>query len=104
MILSFSSSIKTSSSAICLFYNRYHMQAQYGRDVFGSVRLKKARVHWERANDILSSITIRTAEEDKKSIRRQTSEESNFTPDSSLASETLLRNGDSLSDKKTSSL
>lgn len=39
-------------------YDRYHMQAQYGKDVLGAVRLEEARFHKEEAariNELISS-------------------------------------------------
>ena len=62
---SYNNLIKEQLHGSRIVYDRYHMQAQYGRDVLGSVRLKKARAHRERANDILSGITSLTTEEKK---------------------------------------
>ena len=35
-----------------IVYDRYHMQAQYGKDVLGSVRLEEARKHQDKANEL----------------------------------------------------
>ena len=35
-----------------IIYDRYHMQAQYGKDVLGSVRLEEARKHQDKANEL----------------------------------------------------
>ena len=36
-----------------IVYDRYHMQAQYGKDVLGAVRLQEARKHQGEAKIIL---------------------------------------------------
>ena len=36
-----------------IVYDRYHMQAQYGKDVLGVVRLQEARRHQREARSIL---------------------------------------------------
>ena len=38
-----------------IVYDRYHMQAQYGRDVLGVVRLQEARKHQSEARSILET-------------------------------------------------
>ena len=35
-----------------IVYDRYHMHAQYGKDVLGSVRLEEARKHQDKANEL----------------------------------------------------
>ncbi|WP_294495721.1 ISL3 family transposase [uncultured Ruminobacter sp.] len=35
-----------------IVYDRYHMQAQYGKDVLGSVRLEEARKHQDKSNEL----------------------------------------------------
>ena len=35
-----------------IVYDRYHMQAQYGKDVLSSVRLEEARKHQDKANEL----------------------------------------------------
>lgn len=40
-----------------IVYDRYHMQAQYGKEVLGSVRLEEAARHQGFANEIESQIT-----------------------------------------------
>jgi transposase len=34
-----------------IVYDRYHMQAQYGKEVLGAVRLKEARKHQQEAKE-----------------------------------------------------
>lgn len=47
-------------------YDRYHMQAQYGKDVMGQVRLDEARAHREKAEALLGE----AAEEPERGGRR----------------------------------
>ena len=51
-----------------IVYDRYHVQAQYGKDVLGTVRLNEARNHLNKANDILSSISENTDKDERKNI------------------------------------
>jgi len=104
MNASYNNLIKEKLPGAKIVYDRYHMQAQYGRDVLGSVRLEEAREHRERANAILSGITAQTTEEEKKSLRQKASEEKQLYTRLKSSRWTLLQNGDSLSDEKTASL
>lgn len=36
---------------VSIVYDRYHMQAQFGKDVLGSVRLEEAKEHQQKANE-----------------------------------------------------
>lgn len=54
-----------------IIYDRYHMQAQFGRDVLGVVRLNEARKHKEHSKEILNRITDET---DKETRRKQKAE------------------------------
>ena len=49
-----------------IVYDRYHMQAQYGKDVLGVVRLAEARKHKEAASQLQKN------EQEDKAARRQT--------------------------------
>ncbi len=40
-----------------IVYDRYHVQAQYGRDVLGRVRLETAKCHKDKAKDKTASAT-----------------------------------------------
>lgn len=104
MNASYNNLIKEKLPDARIVYDRYHMQAQYGRDVLGSVRLEEAREHRERANEILSGISAQTAEEEKRSLRQQASEEKQMYTRLKSSRWTLLRNGETLSEEKTSSL
>ena len=47
------------------FYDRYHMQAQFGRDVMGAVRLEEAQKHRQEA-EALNKIDIFATESPKR--------------------------------------
>ena len=40
-----------------IVYDRYHMQAQFGKDVLGGVRLNEARAHKEKADALRESLS-----------------------------------------------
>ena len=42
-----------------IVYDRYHMQAQFGKDVLGVVRLNEARAHKEKADALRESAFLR---------------------------------------------
>lgn len=54
-----------------IVYDRFHMQAQYGREVLGTVRLDEARKHKSKAKEILNSVT----EDDNKEQKREKKQE-----------------------------
>ena len=57
-----------------IVYDRYHMQAQFGKDVLGVVRLDEAKAHNEqskRIKEILNShISLATCYAMKEEMRR----------------------------------
>ncbi len=54
-----------------IVYDRYHIQAQYGRDVLGQVRLAEAKKHKELANELAKSNAPRAEiKEEKKRYSR----------------------------------
>lgn len=60
-----------------IVYDRYHMQAQFGRDVLGAVRLEEAREHQKIAQDLKNSLSSdkNITPEEKKSIKASIKEE-----------------------------
>lgn len=77
-----------------IVYDRYHVQAQFGRDVLGQVRLEEARKHNERSK-ILAS--------EKAPIEQIREEKQTYTK-IKKARWTLLRNGKNLSTDKLTCL
>ena len=54
-----------------IVYDRYHMQAQYGRDVLGVVRLEEARKHKAAADKLKQERSEASDSETVKALRRQ---------------------------------
>lgn len=87
-----------------IVYDRYHMQAQYGKDVLGVVRLHEARDHRRQSGELL----LAAAREDNPTQRRILKEEAKQQSRlySSLKSSrwTLLADNENLSPEKTDKL
>ena len=58
-----------------IVYDRYHMQAQYGKEVLGVVRLDEARKHKNNSQEILKSITDETKKEKRKELKTNSKNE-----------------------------
>ena len=58
-----------------IVYDRYHMQAQYGREVIGSVRLAEAAKHRSRAKEIERSISKNTDKATRMELKVKAKEE-----------------------------
>lgn len=87
-----------------IVYDRYHMQAQYGRDVLGSVRLEEAREHQIKARDMRSGLTEDLTEAEKKDLREQIRKEKQKYNNLKKSRWPLLRNGTSLSEATNETL
>lgn len=87
-----------------IVYDRYHMQAQYGKDVLGVVRLEEARKH----NSVAKEIKERSEHSDNKEARLslKAQAKSEMAQYSSLKKLrwTLLMSGANLSDNRTEQL
>lgn len=78
-----------------IVYDRYHVQAQYGRDVLGQVRLEAAKCHKEKAKKMANDKSVSTT--DVKSEKQLYSQ-------IKKARWVLLQNHDTLSQKKAQKL
>ena len=58
-----------------IVYDRYHMQAQFGKEVLGVVRLEEARKHKNTSKEISESITSETSKEEQKELARKNNKE-----------------------------
>ena len=54
MNASYNTLVKSYFPNVEIVYDRYHVQAQFGRDVLGQVRLEAARIHKQTAKDLAS--------------------------------------------------
>ena len=87
-----------------IVYDRYHMQAQYGKDVLGTVRLAEARQHQKRAKEILQSVSEEKDAASRKELKREAAEEKRRYTSLKRARWTLLMNGNKLNPEKASAL
>lgn len=87
-----------------IVYDRYHMQAQYGREVLGVVRLEEARKHNVRSKEILDSITEETTREEKRNLRSESKQQMREYSMLKKSRWTLLMNRDNLSDERNTHL
>ena len=87
-----------------IVYDRFHMQAQFGRDVLGIVRLNEARKHNAKAKEILADIPDDTDKETMKSLKQTAKNEKQEYSQLKKLRWTLLTNGDKLSESKTEHL
>ena len=79
-----------------IVYDRYHMQAQYGKEVLGVVRLEEARKHKAQSIQMSSHLAEATAEE-RKALQAEIREEKHLYSVMKKLRWTLLTNGDKLS-------
>lgn len=87
-----------------IVYDRYHMQAQYGRDVLGSVRLQEAREHLEKAREIDTVVKNIEEKNEKKQLKLKAKTERNSYYRLKRSRWTLLTKGSNLSYEKTDAL
>ena len=86
-----------------IVYDRYHMQAQYGKEVLGVVRLEEARKHRTQSVQLSTRLSEAAAEE-RKALRAEIREEKHQYSVMKKLRWTLLTNGDKLSTVQTEHL
>ena len=86
-----------------IIYDRYHMQAQYGREVLGTVRLDEARKHKAVSRELSEQLSG-LPDEEKRQIKAQIREEKSQYREMKKLRWTLLTNGENLSDARAASL
>lgn len=87
-----------------IVYDRYHMQAQFGKDVIGSVRLEEARRHQREAKEIESKITEGMSKAEIRELKEQAREERRLYRKLKKSRWTLLRNSSNLSEDSAENL
>ena len=87
-----------------IVYDRYHMQAQFGRDVLGAVRLDEARMHKAKADALKAAAACASSSDDRKALNSTARLEAESYRRLKGARWVLLSNGRSLSSEKTESL
>ena len=86
-----------------IVYDRYHMQAQFGKEVLGVVRLSEARVHKERSLAVKDTIAGLQGEERKQAKEEARLEQRQYSQIKKLRW-TLLAKADSLSEARAAHL
>ena len=86
-----------------IVYDRYHMQAQFGKDVLGVVRLEEARRHKAQANALNQTIHSLNKEQQKEVKEQIQAEKKQYSQIKKLRW-ALLTNGASLDAKKAQHL
>ena len=87
-----------------IVYDRFHMQAQFGREVLGVVRLDEARRHKAKAKEILAGISDDTDKETLISLKQKAKAEKQEYSQLKKLRWSLLTNGDKLSQSKSEHL
>lgn len=87
-----------------IVYDRFHMQAQFGREVLGVVRLDEARKHKAKAKEILADIPNDTDKETLTSLKQKAKTEKQEYSQLKKLRWSLLTNGDKLSQSKAEHL
>ena len=87
-----------------IVYDRFHMQAQYGRDVLGVVRLNEARKHRNTAKEILADVKDEPDKETKQILKQEAKEQTREYSKLKRLRWTLLTNGNNLPDEKNEAL
>lgn len=87
-----------------IVYDRYHMQAQFGKEVLGVVRLNEARKHKEAAQDIKEIRSEETDPEIRRHLKAEYREEQKMYSTLKNSRWSILTNSKNLSDSKKTAL
>lgn len=87
-----------------IVYDRYHMQAQFGKEVLGVVRLEEARKHKRISEEILAGINEDTDKETKHELKLQAKAEKQNYSMLKKARWALLMNNQNLSEARSKHL
>ena len=87
-----------------IVYDRYHFQAQFGKDVLGVVRLEEAKKHKQNAEKILGDIGDDTTKDEKRELKSQAKAEKQSYASLKSARWLLLMNNAKLSNSNAESL
>ena len=87
-----------------IVYDRYHFQAQFGKDVLGVVRLEEAKKHKQTAEEILAGINEDTDKAMKRELKSRAKEEKQNYSILKGARWILLKNNAKLAESKSEKL
>lgn len=100
MNASYHSLVEANLPHVQIVYDRYHMQAQYGRDVMGVVRLEEAQKHRDASKELTKSLNQISSEENKAKIKQKAKEEQREYGKLKRSRWILLMNIDNLRDSR----
>lgn len=87
-----------------IVYDRYHMQAQFGKDVLGVVRLQEARAHRQQSKELLETSRHEESAEERRHLQAEARKEIHLYSTLKSSRWTLLSNADNLSPEKAEGL
>lgn len=87
-----------------IVYDRYHMQAQFGKEVLGVVRLNEARKHKDTASDIKEILADEDDPDLRRKLKQEYKEERKKYSSIKNARWSILTNSRNLKDTKKSAL
>ena len=87
-----------------IVYDRYHMQAQFGKDVLGSVRLEEAKEHRARSHEYRDALLLEADPVKKKELKAAAREELHTYSAIKSSRWKLLMSGKKLKGSKAESL
>lgn len=87
-----------------IVYDRYHMQAQFGKDVLGVVRLQEARAHRQQSKELLETSRHEESAEERRHLQAEARKEIHLYSTLKSSRWTLLSNSDNLSPEKAEGL
>ena len=87
-----------------IVYDRYHMQARFGKYVPGVVRLQEAKAHKQQSGELIEASRQEESAEERRCLLEEARKESRLYSTLKSSRWTLLANGDNLSPQKAESL
>lgn len=87
-----------------IVYDRYHMQAQFGREVIGTTRLEAVKVHRKQADQLIIQAECETHNETREMLEAQAKEEKRIASLLKKSRWTLLKNSKKLKDSEQQKL
>lgn len=87
-----------------IVYDRYHMQAQFGKDVLGVVRLLEANAHRQQSIELLEASKVQDDPQERRQLKAEARRESRLYSQLKGSRWTLLSNCGNLSAEKAEAL
>lgn len=83
-----------------IVYDRYHMQAQFGKEVLGVVRLEEARKHQIKSREIYEAIATEPHKDERREMKETAKNEKREYSKLKKSRWTLLMNREKLSERR----